>query len=116
MASFEFGQNLGIKIKVQKIGPSMSRNKASPLLPSFRNRNEIQRRGKFDVDMQPVLEGRDGTVQAVPLRHHLEINVNRAFAPPEQDRRSSPGQINPYRLGGLLTQRPQEGVNSLSIS
>src|SRR5690349_1090626 len=104
MSPLDLGERLSVEVEMMKERPSLLPDKGTPVLPSVRNRNEIQGRREFDVDAQILFDGRNGAEEVVAVREDLDIHVDGAIPPSTQDCRGAARKVDSRILVGL---RPQ---------
>jgi hypothetical protein len=74
-------------------------------------------RGAHDlhIELELLLESRQGPVERVLLGNEQEFRVDRALAPAEQDGGRPPGQVDVAIGFGLPSERIQEASEPLGI-
>ncbi len=108
VAALELRNSLGDQVEMPHREPALRRFPAAPFLPALRNRDEQIGRGQLDVDLQFLLQHGNGAEDLGRVRHQLQVHVDRALAPAEQDRRRPTGEIHGDRRAGLPTEPGQQ--------
>jgi hypothetical protein len=94
---------------------SVLRHERPAIFPARGNRNEVCRRRQFDIHAQFLLEFRYGSQHGVGFGHERQIDIYRALAPSEQDRRGATGEVHAPRLAGGLRQRHHQPPDPLGV-
>lgn len=109
VSPLDLGQGLRNQVEMMKRQRSFASDERTSLLPAVADRNEVNRRREFDVDVQRLLQGGNRPKQGVIVRHELHVDVNRrrsqstntAVAPPVK-----------YTRAGDRAARPRARMNS----
>src|SRR5262245_27059791 len=92
---------------------TLARDERTAILPPITHWNEVRRRGKLHIEKELVLQARDRSEHLVAVRHHLQVDVERAVAPPFEDRRRAAGEVHAHLAARGVADRPHEASDSI---
>jgi hypothetical protein len=100
VVALELRESLRIGIEVGEDELPSSLGRQAPFLPAGGQWNEVVGRSELDVDLEFVLEARDGTQDRVLVGNEFQVDVDRRSPPAEQYSGRSARQIaNPLLVG-----------------
>jgi len=84
VVTLELRESLGVGIEVGEDEHPSSLGGQAPLLPAGGQWNEVVGRSELDVDLEFVLEARDGAQDGVLVGNEFQVDVDRRSPPAEQ--------------------------------
>src|SRR6185503_2078756 len=94
---------------------ALAGDEGAPLLPARDLRNELIGRGQLDVELELLFDPGQRPEKSVRLGLDLDVHVDGARSPAEEDRRGSAGEVEmdvPIRLSSQL---PHEAPDALRV-
>ena len=73
--------------------PDLALDEGAAIFPACRDRDEVGRSRKLDVDPERVLEPHNGTEEHLGLRDEPDVHVDRRLPPAVQDGSCAAGEV-----------------------
>jgi hypothetical protein len=113
--ALDLRQGLGVGIVVVGGQRPLADDEQAPLPPARKLGDEVGGAHELDVDLQLLLEPREGPEERVLLGNHEDVGVDRRVAPPEQDGGGPSSEVEGRLLLGLPAERAQEAPQALGV-
>ncbi len=108
MAALELRERLGIEVVVIEGNFPLADDEPAAVPPSGELGNEVRGRGELDVHRELFFQARDGPIENVIFRNHLDVEADGAGAPAEENRGDATGEVDTGFDLGFGSESPDE--------
>jgi hypothetical protein len=115
VVALELRESLRVGIEVGEDELPSSLGRQAPFLPADGQWNEVVGRSELDVDLEFVLEARDGAQDGVLVGNEFQVDVDGRLPPAEQYGGRSARQVTDPLLVGRGVERGQQALDALTV-
>src|SRR5436305_5058608 len=115
MPALDLRECLGVEVVVIEGEAALAGDEGAALLPTRERGDELVRRRQLDVDLELLLDPGESAENAVGFRVHLDIDVDRAGSPSQENRRGSAREVETQVALRLAPELPHEAADAFRV-